>query len=118
MANLLKVPNTAVTDIRVIGTSDILTITYPSTSIVRIVYKVTNNPSITAVAAPGLLGAVTLRCTFSSADTTYATHDAFVAAIGLSNSSSSNPSPVFTCPDLPGARTVAIVYESPVAQTT
>lgn len=117
MPNLLKVPNTAVTDVRVIGTSDILTITYPSTSIVRIVYKVANNPSITAAAAPGTLGAVTLRCTFNSADATYATHDAFVAAIGLSNSASSNPSSIFTCPDLPGGRLVAIVYEGPVAQT-
>lgn len=118
MPNLLKVPNTAVTDVRVIGTSDILTITYPSTSIVRIVYKVSNNPSITAAAAPGTLGAVTLRCSFSTADSTYATHDAFVAAIGLSNSANSNPAPIFICPDLPGARTVAIVYEAPVAQTT
>lgn len=118
MANLLKVPNTAVTDIRVIGTSDILTITYTSTSALRIVYKVANNPSVTLAGTPGLLGAVTLRCTFSTADTTYLTHDAFVAAIGLSNSSTSNPSAVFTCPTLPGARTVAIVYEAPVAQTT
>ncbi len=118
MANLLRVPNTAVADIRVIGTNDILTITYPSTSIVRIVYKVTNNPSITAVAAPGTLGAVTLRCTFSSADASYATHDAFVAAIGLSNSTNSNPTPILICPDLPGGRTVAVVYEAPVAQTT
>jgi hypothetical protein len=120
MANLLRVPNTAVTDIRVINTSDILTITYPSTSIVRIVYKVTNNPSMQLIAnTTGALGAVTLRCTFNSADATYATHDAFVAAIGLSNSSNSNPSPIFVCPDLPGVtpRTVAIVYEAPVTQT-
>jgi len=118
MANLLRIPNTAATDIRVISTSDILTITYTSTSIVRIVYKVTNNPSMTAAAAPATLGAVVLRCTFSSADASYVTHDAFVAAIIASISSSANPSPIFICPELPSARTIATVYEAPIAQTT
>jgi hypothetical protein len=117
MSNLLRVPNTAAADVRVIGTSGILTITYTSTSALRIVYNVANNPSVTLAAAPGLLGAVTLRCTFSTADATYLTHDAFVTAIGLANSASINPSTIFTCPVLPGARTVAIVYEGPVAQT-
>jgi hypothetical protein len=118
MANLLRVPNTNTGDIRVISTSDILTITYPSTSIVRIVYKVTSNPSMQLAAnAVGTLGTVTLRCSFSNADSSYATHDAFVAAIIASISSNSNPVPIFVCPDLPSGRTVQVVYEAPVTQT-
>ena len=116
MPNLLKVPNTTVTDIRVIGTADILSISYPSTTVVRIVYKVANNPSITPAASPGTLGVVVLRCTFNSADTTYGTHDAFVAAIAASNSSNSNPVSVFICPDLPGGRTVTVEFSGGIAQ--
>ena len=116
MPNLLRVPNTAVADIRIISTSDILTINYPSTSVLRIVYKATNNPSVTLAASPGIVGALTLKCTFSSSDATYATHDAFVAAISASISSNSNPVPIFICPDLPGARTVLVEYAVGTAQ--
>jgi hypothetical protein len=118
MPNLLKVPNAGAADIRVISTSDILTINYPSTSVLRIVYKVTNNPSVTLTATPGFVGALTLKCTFNSADATYATHDAFVAAISASISSNSNPVPIFVCPDLPGARTVLVEYAVGTTQVT
>jgi hypothetical protein len=115
MANLLRIPISTATDARVISTSDILTITYTSTSAVRIVYKVTNIPSVTPGTAT--LGAVVLRCSFNTADASYVTHDAFVAAIIASISSSANPSPIFICPELPGARTIATVYEAPITLT-
>jgi hypothetical protein len=114
MGNLLRIPNTAVTDVRVISTSDILTITYTSTSAVRIVYKVTNNPSLT-LAGSATVGAVILTLSLSTSDSSYASHDVIVNAISLSNSANSNPNVVFVCPELPGARTVATAYTAPIA---
>lgn len=114
MANLLRIPNTAATDVRVISTSDILTITYTTTSAIRIVYKVTNTPSLT-LAGSATVGAIILTLTLSSADASYESHNAIVNAIALSNSANSNPNVVFTCPELPGARTVTTAYTAPIA---
>lgn len=118
MANLLKIPNTAAADVRVIGTDNILTITYPTTSIVRIIYRMSNPGVALAAAASSTFGAMILRCTFSTADATYATHEAFVDAVLASVSSKSNPDVAFVCPALPGARTVAVSYEAPIGQVS